>query len=473
MPSSILDTILDSRKARRSEERSHVLQLTGGRRQRPLNSFFSNSGLICELKRSSPSRGVINQEESLGDILKDYIRGGAHRMSVLTESSRFCGSCDDLFTLARSHPNYAFLRKDFLYCTDDIRESYLLGADAVLLIAEMLDPDTLGKLTAEARRAGLGVLTEAHSEQQAQKVMDAEVLPDALGINSRDLGSFRVNPLIPYMCAPRFIPQIPVVLESGVTHASEAFQAGNSGLHGMLIGSRLMETPHVMRTALVSSFASQFSLGSSSAPSLITKLFARFRSPKPLVKICGITTLADAELCAREGADMLGFILARSKRSIDPSSLKDFAHLDILKIAVVCDPDEAQLSLLDDLHKGEIIDGVQFHGSEPPDMLDRFPGSALKAVTVTRTHDIHDHPYGPFVLYDLPKGGQHCYTDEQLMQLDRRLIAGGITPDTLSHVLDTASPLLVDIASGVESSPGRKDPKKVRELFSLLEHRYG
>ncbi len=475
MERDILMEIAGARNRYRREEQRQVFKLTGKTRHAPLVPFFAEPGLICEIKRRSPSRGRIIGDSSIDEILETYIHGGAHRFSILTEADSFGGSCEDLFRLKQKHPEYAFLRKDFLLSREDITESYFLGADAVLLIGELLDLPLLESLTREAHRYNLQVLTEVHSLKLAKAVLssasDAQSRPDALGINSRDLRDFTVNTKIPFAAAGSFGTTIPLIFESGVHEEMTVRLAGSSGFHGVLIGEACMRSG----SQTVKHYIEAFKKGAEGPPALFSRLMARYRR-RPLVKICGITRREDAQAAVRLGADILGFVLAPSPRSISLEDLASFSDVDALKCAVVQNPDEQMVQVLRDRIQEGQIHGVQLHGSESPELASQFQGNACKALVLGPSGlSPASEAYGPFTLIDLPKE-RHASTladipDEKL--LHQNFLAGGITPELLPEILGRFNPLLIDIASGIESSPGIKDHRKMEQLFTILEKTYG
>ncbi len=474
MDRDILREIADSRISSRSAESQLVASLTGGTRQAPLVEFFRDPGLICEIKRASPSRGTIIEGADIGDILETYIEAGAHRFSVLTENRHFSGSCSDLFRLKNLHPELAFLRKDFLLTKEDIRESYLIGADAVLLIGELLEIPLLESLTREAHKLGLQVLTEVHTLQLARALLssapDTVSLPDALGLNSRDLRDFTVNTKIPFAAVGRYGRHIRMVFESGIHETVTVHQAANAGFHGVLIGEACMRSGKKG----VASFIEAFRKGASAPPCLFTRLMGRY-ALKPLVKVCGITRRKDAELAAELGADMVGFILAPSSRRVTIEALEEFSDIEVLKCAVVQDPDDTLLDQLTEKIALGHIHGIQFHGNESPAAVSRFAGNACKAVMIQGEHAPADEGFGPFTLFDLPKNGSGRSLADLPFRKELRgaFLAGGINRDTLADILERYDPLLIDISSGIESSPGIKDHGKMRDIFTILERIYG
>jgi indole-3-glycerol phosphate synthase/phosphoribosylanthranilate isomerase len=479
---NILQKIQQERALYRHRETSEILNMfPKNTRKVPIVDFFSKKGLICELKKASPSKGIINSSERLEDVIAEYIQGGAERFSVLTEQNHFLGNWKFLHDLKCLHPDMGFLRKDFLYTKEDIYESWLIGADAVLLIAEMLDTVQFESLIAEAHASGLQVLCEAHSESELERILNLNNFPDAIGINSRNLMTFHVNNRIPFALKQLIPENLPVIAESGIRDAFFARLAGNAGFHGVLIGETLMRSEN--RSLTIQEMFSAYEEGGSESPNFFTKLMQRCRrSPggklMPLVKICGITNTADGEVAREAGADVLGFILAPSKRQISISDLEKFALYEILKVAVVKDPDVLQIRELRELLTKGLIDGIQFHGKESLELVQSFDGNAYKAISLESPEEAADDLFAPLSLYDKPKS---ALNDSLGLSFDASFgevlqggfIAGGISPENLSGMLEMCSPLLIDIASGVEKSPGLKDCVKINEIFSIMENKYG
>lgn len=479
---NILQKIKQERALYKHQETKEILNMfPKNTRTMPIVDFFSKKGLICELKKASPSRGVINSSERLEDVIVEYVQGGAERFSVLTEQNHFLGNWKFLHDLKCLHPEMGFLRKDFLFTKEDIYESWLIGADAVLLIAEMLDAIQLELLITEAHGRGLQVLCEAHSESELERILNLKIFPDAIGINSRNLMTFHVNNRIPFALKQRIPENLPVIAESGVRDAFFARLAGNAGFHGVLIGETLMRSEN--RSLTIQEMFSAYEEGWSENPNFFSRLMKRCRrSPSgkliPLVKICGITNTADGEAAVEAGADVLGFILAPSQRQIDISDLVKFLSYEVLKVAVVKDPDEVQLRALRELLIKGIIDGVQFHGSESIELVHSFGGNAYKAISLESPEEAADDLFAPLSLYDKPKGALNdslgLSFDASFREvLQGGFIAGGISPENLTGMLEMCSPLLIDIASGVEKRPGFKDWAKIKEIFSIMENIYG
>ncbi len=192
--------------------------------------------LIAELKRSSPSAGKIAPIADPGRLGRLYQKGGAAAVSVLTESGWFGGSLDDL-ALVKAEVDLPVLRKDFIIDPYQIYQSRLTGADAVLLIAELLGKDILADFLGRAEELGLACLVEAHSEE-ALKMVLATPAP-IVGINNRNLKTLTVD----LETSLRLLPLVPSdrirVAESGIKSAPDVKRLTESGADAVLVGETL------------------------------------------------------------------------------------------------------------------------------------------------------------------------------------------------------------------------------------------
>lgn len=202
----------------------------------------SGMAVIAEVKKASPSAGVIRADFDPVDIARTYERHGAACLSVLTDEEYFQGNLEYL-TAARAAVGIPVLRKEFILDRYQLVEARAAGADAVLLIAEILPGETLATLRAEAIALGLDVLVELHDADQLPRVLDAGA--SLVGINNRDLRTFTTRLETTLELLPRIPPGVAVVSESGIrTHAElELLQA--AGVRAVLVGESLMRQPDI------------------------------------------------------------------------------------------------------------------------------------------------------------------------------------------------------------------------------------
>ena len=193
--------------------------------------------VIAEIKRASPSRGVIRDPYQPADIAASYARAGATCLSVLTDVDFFQGS-DAHLREVRATCELPILRKDFVIDPYQIWEARALGADCILLIAALHDGEALADLAAQAQAAGLDVLIEVHNEQELQRVLPLE--PSVIGINNRDLHTFDVD----LETTRRLLPHVPegcaVVTESGIMAPADVAAMCALGIFGFLVGEAFM-----------------------------------------------------------------------------------------------------------------------------------------------------------------------------------------------------------------------------------------
>jgi indole-3-glycerol phosphate synthase len=199
--------------------------------------------LIAEVKRASPSRGVLRADLDAQALARTYADSGAAAISVLTEVQHFQGSLDDLRAVratldGRGDARPPILRKDFLFDAYHLFEARACGADAVLLIVAMLEPDLLADLLALASTLGLEGLVEVHDEQELGRALAADA--QVIGINNRDLRTFEVDLATTEHLRP-LIPQGRVVVaESGIHSRADVQRLRALGVNAVLIGEAVV-----------------------------------------------------------------------------------------------------------------------------------------------------------------------------------------------------------------------------------------
>jgi indole-3-glycerol phosphate synthase len=196
------------------------------------------SGIIAEIKRKSPSRGMINNSVSVERTSIGYMHAGASALSVLTDKEFFGGSNDDL-TIARKFNFCPILRKDFTVDEYQIIEAKSIGADAILLIAAVLSPVEIRQFAIQAKQMGLEVLLEVHSLEELKCSITDEI--DLIGVNNRDLQSFNVSLDVSRDLAAH-IPNLFVkVSESGIESPEAIVELKKFGYEGFLMGQNFMQ----------------------------------------------------------------------------------------------------------------------------------------------------------------------------------------------------------------------------------------
>lgn len=245
---TILETIMHSK----------IHELTGAKMKLPASSIESvldrapevrafraalmrkTPAIISEIKKASPSAGLIREDFDPVKIAQEYEHAGAAALSVLTEVHHFRGGLEILATV-RWHAQIPLLRKDFIIDPYQILEARHAGADAVLLIAALLDTSALASLRAEAERVGMDALVEVHSESELRSALDAGA--SLIGVNNRDLRTFAVS-LDVSLSLARLMPRgVIAVAESGIRTAEDIRRLSDAGYRGFLVGEQLMRAP--------------------------------------------------------------------------------------------------------------------------------------------------------------------------------------------------------------------------------------
>ncbi|MBE7640377.1 indole-3-glycerol phosphate synthase TrpC [Salegentibacter sp. BLCTC] len=206
----------------------------------------SNTGIIAEHKRRSPSKSVINQNLNVQDVATGYENAGISGMSVLTDGKYFGGSLDDLL-YARASVQMPLLRKEFIIDEYQLLEAKAHGADVILLIAAVLDREQVKLLSEFAKSIGLDVLLEVHDEEELQKSIMPNI--DMLGVNNRNLKTFEVNIDTSKQLAAKIPEDFVKVSESGISSVDSIKDLKEYGYKGFLIGENFMKTENPGKAA--------------------------------------------------------------------------------------------------------------------------------------------------------------------------------------------------------------------------------
>lgn len=242
MPSEFLQTILDHKK-------QEVLALRGRKGQlrdrddapRPFAEALvadGRIGVIAEVKKASPSKGIIRPDFDPVKIATAYEQGGASAISVLTDTRFFHGSSEYLVRV-RETVGLPVLRKDFLIDPIQVQETATMNADALLLIAAALSRGQLEELYHASMEYGIVPLIEIHSPRELEQVMDLS--PRLLGINNRDLATFKVDLAVTEEIASEIPGDITLVSESGIFTAEDVKRVRKAGVHAILVGESLVK----------------------------------------------------------------------------------------------------------------------------------------------------------------------------------------------------------------------------------------
>ena len=404
---------------------------------------------IMEVKKASPSRGTIRGGADPAAIARAY-RGAADAVSVLIDGPYFGGSLDDLAAVRAAFPG-PILAKDFVIDPRQVVEARLHGADAILVMLSVLEDDEAQAIMDEAARLRMTVLVETHDEDEVRRAiaLDAAII----GINNRDLRTLKTDLKVTERLAKLVPPGRLVVSESGIHDRGDA--ARLAGLcDAFLVGSSLMAAPD---------------------PGLAARALAFGR-----VKICGLTTPDDARAAARAGASYAGVILAEgSPRTVALDAAEEIVRAaqdeGAVPVAVFQDQDAAFVA--DAAHRLS-VPIVQLHGSEDAAYAEALRQRLPEGTEIWGAVGVDADAPAPRdgvdrILFDTRArrrtGGTGLTFDWALVRgrLNDAILAGGLGPANIAEAAGTGA-FALDVGSGVEASPGRKNPAKITALFDAL-----
>jgi len=435
--------------------------------------------LIAEIKRASPSKGLIVEAFDPVAQALAYERGGAAAISVLTEPHFFQGSLEHLRAV-REAVALPVLRKDFILEPYQVYEARAAGADALLLIVALLDDAMLRRLQTLTRDLGMEALVEAHDVDEVRRAVAAGA--NVIGVNSRDLRTFAVDTAVVQDLRP-LVPRDRVfVAESGIQDRLGVTNARAWGADAILVGEALMRAndPEAKARELAKAGG-----GATAA------LFAR--SGQPFVKICGLATEEQARAVTRLGADAFGLVFApmapshrrvtveQARRLVVAAREEAAGHAAPLAVGVLVNETPETIAKY---AKRVELGAVQLSGDETPDdcarvaVLSGLP--VLKALRLRSERDLAQlDEYaraGAIIMLDTPKDGAYGGTGETgdwaLARAAARrwpiILSGGLTPDNVADAIAAVHPRGVDVSSGVETNKA-KDLDKIARFIAATQ----
>jgi indole-3-glycerol phosphate synthase len=372
-------------------------------------------GAIAEFKRRSPSAGDISPAARVEEVAPTYETGGARAISVLVDGA-FGGSLDDI-RAARAATSLPLLAKGFFSTEEHLREVREAGADAALLILRDIDDAAAAQLMRVADALGLDALVEAHDENELERATRLEAR--MIGINSRDLGTFRIDRAAQLRLVAKAPRDRIVVAESAIHTRGQAAAAELAGADAVLVGTSLMRA--------------------ADPGAKLRELLSR-----PLVKVCGLTRQEDVDAAVEAGADLCGVIFAEGS----PRKAADILPVPetVLSVAVfVGEPEERGANL------------VQLYERQEGAARGREAVLLREGEPVARVADLPWEGEDPDHWRNARGNG------------DRLVLAGRLGPDNVRAAIRAVRPWAVDAASRLEAAPGIKDREKVRAF--VLEAR--
>ncbi len=241
MSSEVLKKILSCKKkeVKRRKKRGLPFKPFWHRAPFCLKSYLESQGftVIAEIKKASPSRGLIRKRFNPLALARAYEKAGAGMISVITEEEFFLGSLEYLAAI-RENTSLPLLRKDFIFDPIQIEEAKAFGADAVLLIVAALKKEELKELIAYSKKLGLSALVEVHQEDEVETALSCGA--KIIGVNNRDLKTLKIDTSQVFRVFPLIPKEIPVIAESGYSAPSEIRILKEKEIKGVLIGTSLV-----------------------------------------------------------------------------------------------------------------------------------------------------------------------------------------------------------------------------------------
>ncbi len=420
--------------------------------------------LIAEVKRASPSRGVLAPHFDPVTLAQTYAAHGAAAISVLTEPHFFLGSPQYL-TAIKAAVSVPVLRKDFIVDEYQVYEARAWGADAILLICAILSDEQLRHLLKVAHEQRMRCLVEVHSVEEAQRAVAAGAI--IIGVNSRDLVTFHMNPNLIRELRHIIPANRVVVAESGVHSARDARRLARYDVQAMLVGESLVvaqDVPGQMRSLLAGA------------------------NESVQVKICGLRTHVHLNAALEAGADMLGLIFYEpSHRYIQPAQVKmllehtclsalaeDGQHApDLVGVFVNKDAD-----FINDVAEQVGLHFVQLHGNDAPEFCQLIKRPVIKALQLDKSEDrgkvMAYRETSWRILLDTPSnawggtGATHDWSLARSVAQDTPiLLAGGLTTQNVAEAISQVHPWGVDVSSGVETNKV-KDVTKIQAFIQQV-----
>ena len=439
-------------------------------RTRKIHQFLPQKGVILEVKRASPSKGDIAPNLDSKETARSYCESGAGAISCLTETNYFKGTLKDLMNVCAAVDEYekssgktgpAVLRKDFLVSEEEVDVAYRAGADAVLLISRILSKEKMRSMAHRAASYGITSLIEIRLDEDIEKLavvcqsVDKKFI--ACGVNSRDLATFTIDLLTPCRMFDKIRAVLGadarVIFESGIRSSESADFVGALGFDDGVWRERLF---------------CRLACGGCRCLLLSGWCCVLFRGGR---------------FCCR-----LGFIFwNKSPRHIQVEEAEKVISSveNAVKVAVIVDPSDAEAKCAIDLCRRGVIDVIQLHTIAcarkflADSDLKSLPHYA--AINISDENDVAllDELFEkgePRVLVDASVAGKIGGTGKQisgeLIKLVQKKyplwLAGGINAENVALITGDYAPELIDCATGVESSAGKKDFAKLEKFFKAL-----
>lgn len=477
----ILDTIVEATKARVAQEKKVETHeaVKAAALALPSDTGFpfeaalrqQDFNFICEVKKASPSKGIIAEHFPYLEIAKEYEVAGAAAISVLTEPDFFKGDKKYLQEIA-STVKIPVLRKDFIIDEYQIYQAKVWGASAILLICACLDVPTLTKFRELADSLGLSSLVEAHDEQEVQMAIDCGAR--IIGVNNRNLKDFTVDVQNSVRLRNLVQDDVIFVSESGLETPEDIQVLRDNNIGVALMGETFMRSPNKVEK-----------LAYLYGPTYYT----------PKVKMCGISKVETIPAVVDAKPDYMGLVFASSKRQVTVEQAKTLAEELHKQYAArynsgadQSDTDEIKtvgvfvnetLDNLVTIAEKVHLDAVQLHGDEDETFIQSLKEctnvEVWKAVQIRSATDAEKwiDSSADMLLFDAyhkdERGGTGEVFDWSVLDEFERpfMLAGGIDSTNVARAIRTVRPYGIDISSGIETE-GVKDNEKMKAFTNIV-----
>ncbi len=418
--------------------------------RRSLKAALARPGarFIMEVKRGSPSGGAIRPQADAAALARAY-RGAADAISVLTDAPYFGGSLDDLRAVRREFLG-PILAKDFIVDPRQVAEARLHGADAILVILAVLADDEAAAVMAQARRLGMDALVETHTAEEVGRAV--RLGADIIGINNRNLDTLKVDLATTERLAGLVPAGTLVVAESGISSRSDVERLAPFA-DAFLVGSSLMRSDDVAEAARALAFGR--------------------------VKVCGITDGHDAAMAAEHGAAYAGVVMVpNTPRAVTCSQAEAIAEASPIPLVGVY-RNEKPMQIAYGA-RALRLRAVQLHGEEDPIYIRALRNLLPDETEIWAAASVGREVPKPRLgadrtLFDTQVGGRSGGTGiafdwsrlEGRADLARSVLAGGLRPSN-ARAAARVGAFALDVGSGVEMAPGRKDAGRLFAFFEAL-----
>lgn len=415
--------------------------------------------VIAEVKRASPSKGLLAPNFAPVELARGYAASGASLISVLTEPHFFQGSPEYL-TAIKQAVEVPVLCKDFIFDEYQVYEARSWGADLILLICAILDDAQLRHLMGVAHSLGMNCLVETHSAGEVRRAVAAGA--QIIGVNSRDLRTFEMHPGLIRDLRSLIPADRALVAESGIHSAADARRLARYDIQAMLVGESLVTSGDI--------------------PGQLDQLL-RGANQSVQVKICGLSEGRHVRAAVEAGADLFGLVFYEpSHRYITPQRARELVQTletsERTSVETVGLFVNKEADFINEVAELAGLDAVQLHGDESPEFCQRIRRPVLKAIHM---HDAGDlgklRAYRETtwrVLLDTPTpgwGGSGATHDWSLASgaasQQRAFLAGGLHPENVAEAIRQVRPWGVDVSSGVETNKS-KDEAKIRAFIAQV-----